>query len=149
MLKRANSLRRLTDLALEQSHSFPMSEDGLCKVLHVARSMDAFLSNVRSVMDAIAFSRYTFNMESLIFLCKSRKCWEVGVAPLAAVAQKGAPLRVRELKRLHHLFREAECVWTRLLCCAYACCRWSDCQRIDIFTLEEDAFTKSPSARPT
>ena len=147
MLKRANSLRRLTDISLDQNLSFPMNEDGLYNVLHVAKSMGASLSNLRSIMEAIAFSRYTFNMESLISLCESRKCWGVGVARLAAVVQKAAPLRVRDLKKLHLLLREAECIWTRLFCgcalyCAYARCRWSDCQHIDIFTIEEDSFTK-------
>ena len=72
MLKRANSLRRLTDIALNNDLSFPMTEDSLCNVLHVAKSMGASLSNIRSIMEAITFSRYTFGMESLTSLCESR-----------------------------------------------------------------------------
>ena len=147
MLKRANSLRRLTDLALDNDLCFPMNEDGLYNVLHVAKSMGASLSHIRSIMEAITFSRYTFGMESLISLCESRKCWGVGIARLAAVVQKAAPLRVRDVKKLHLLLRESECIWTRLFCgcalfCAYARCRWSDCQHVDIFTLEEDDLSK-------
>ncbi|CAE6932646.1 unnamed protein product [Symbiodinium natans] len=150
MLKRANSMRRLTSLALELTLIFPFTENDLHRVLHVAKSSGAALSQLRSIMEAITFTRFTFDMESLDALCGSRKCWGVGVARLATVVRKADPLRVEDLRKLHQLLREALCLWTRLfagcaLYCCYARCRWSDSQHIDLFTIETDALTQRPA----
>ena len=131
MLKRANSMLRLTQAAASQGLAFPMSESELFE-----KSGGAALSQLRSVMEALTFTRFVFSVSS----------WGLGASRVAVMPSRACPLRVEDLKTLHGVVRDGKDPWDQLfagcaLFCAYGRARWSDAQHCGDFNIDRDPQT--------
>ena len=146
MLKRANSLLRLTGVCSKEGLAMVIAESDLYQLLRDIKGSGASLSQIRGIMEAVTFCRYVFSMSSMDILCKSSRCWGVGAAKQAYIPTKASPLRVVDLERLHEILANDVDAWQRLfagccLFCAYGRTRWSDAQHVDVFTFDKDPGT--------
>ena len=140
-LKRANSIRRLNSRAAENSLSMPLGEPELYKVLCDAKAGGASLSELRGIMEAVTFVRFTFDVEQFSSCAKSRRCWGLSSAKRAQLVTRADPMRVVDILELHRILDQGEDLWDRLMCGAALCCiycrgRWNDVQHVDNWTLE-------------
>ena len=142
-LKRANSIRRLNSRAAENSLSMPLGEPELYKVLCDAKAGGASLSELRGIMEAVTFVRFTFDVDQFSSCAKSRRCWGLSSAKRAQLVTRADPMRVIDILELHRILDQGEDLWDRLmsgtaLCCIYCRGRWNDVQHVDNWTLELD-----------
>ena len=78
-LKRANSMLVLNRRAAGSSLAMPIREPELYQVLRDAKAGGASLSELRGIMEAVTFVRYTFDVEQFSACAKSRRCWGLPV----------------------------------------------------------------------
>ena len=140
-LKRANSIRRLNSRAAENSISMPLGEPELYKVLCDAKAGGASLSELRGIMEAVTFVRFTFDVDQFSSCAKSRRCWGLSSAKRAQLVTRADPMRVVDILELHRILDQGDDLWDRLMCGTALCCiycrgRWNDVQHVDNWTLE-------------
>ena len=152
-LKRANSIRRLNSRAAENSLSMPLGEPELYKVLCDAKAGGASLSELRGIMEAVTFVRFTFDVDQFSSCAKSRRCWGLSSAKRAQLVTRADPMRVVDILELHRILDQGDDLWDRLMCGAALCCiycrgRWNDVQHVDNWTLElnDDGHVEFASA---
>ena len=152
-LKRANSIRRLNSRAAENSLSMPLGEPELYKVLCDAKAGGASLSELRGIMEAVTFVRFTFDVDQFSSCAKSRRCWGLSSAKRAQLVTRADPMRVVGILELHRILDQGDDLWDRLMCGAALCCiycrgRWNDVQHVDNWTLElnDDGHVEFASA---
>ena len=143
-VKRANSMLRLNKYAASEKLRMPIPEAELYRLLRNGKAGGASLSELRCIMEALTFVRFTFEVECLQGCAKSRRCWGLSTARRANFVSRADPMRVSDILALHaQLADEEGPPWDRLmsgaaLFCIYARCRWSDLQHIDSLILEPD-----------
>jgi len=140
-VKRANSIRRLNSRAAEKSLPMPIGEPELYQVLRDAKAGGASLSELRCIMEAVTFVRFTFDVEQFSASAKSKRCWGLSSAKRAVLVTRADPMRVVDIIELHRILSEGDDLWDRLmsgaaLCCIYCRGRWNDIQHVDNWTLE-------------
>ena len=143
-VKRANSMLRLNKYAASEKLRMPIPEAELYHLLRSGKAGGASLSELRCIMEALTFVRFTFDVECLQGCAKSRRCWGLSTARHANLVSRPDPMRVSDILALHSKLADEESPpWDRLmsgasLFCIYARCRWSDMQHIDSLLLEPD-----------
>ena len=143
-VKRANSMLRLNKYAASEKLRMPIPEAELYHLLRRGKAGGASLSELRCIMEALTFVRFTFDVECLQGCAKSRRCWGLSTARHANLVSRADPMRVSDVLALHSKLADEEGPpWDRLmsgaaLFCIYARCRWSDMQHIDSLLLEPD-----------
>ena len=143
-VKRANSMLRLNKYAASEKLRMPIPEAELYHLLRRGKAGGASLSELRCIMEALTFVRFTFDVECLQGCAKSRRCWGLSTARHANLVSRADPMRVSDTLALHSKLADEEGpLWDRLmsgaaLFCIYARCRWSDMQHIDSLLLEPD-----------
>ncbi|CAE7321162.1 unnamed protein product [Symbiodinium sp. CCMP2592] len=153
-LKRANSMLRLNKYVASEGFQMPTSEPDLYQLLRRGKSGGASLSELQSIMEAVTFVRFVFDVECLQSCARSKRCWGLSTAKKASLVSRADPMRVADLVELHRVLSDEEgSLWDRLMAgsalyCVYARCRWSDAQHIDMLVLEagETLFTEFGSA---
>ena len=143
-VKRANSILRLNKYAASEKLRMPIPEAELYHLLRRGKAGGASLSELRCIMEALTFVRFTFDVECLQGCAKSRRCWGLSTARHANLVSRADPMRVSDVLALRSKLADEEGPpWDRLmsgaaLFCIYARCRWSDMQHIDSLLLEPD-----------
>ena len=92
--KRARSMLHLMEWPRADSRSMPCSEPDFYEYLKVQKASKAPLSRLKSVLESIRFCRYTFSVNSLDEICRSRRCRGVCMSDTVRPAEQSAPLRV-------------------------------------------------------
>eukprot|EP00435_Cladocopium_sp_Y103_P046199 s2776_g13.t1 len=130
LVKRANSMAFVMNAATDIGIFFPFSEPDFYHLLKVLRQRGHSCSKLKSVLEAITFVRYPFQIDVLHPLTCSKRCaGAVMPEPVGRILQ-AEPLRVKDLERLHGVLDSGD-LWDRVfagacLFCAYARARWSD-----------------------
>ena len=131
----------------------PLGEPELYKVLCDAKAGGASLSELRGIMEAVTFVRFTFDVDQFSSCAKSRRCWGLSSAKRAQLVTRADPMRVVDILELHRILDQGDDLWDRLMCGAALCCiycrgRWNDVQHVDNWTLElnDDGHVEFASA---
>ncbi|CAE7788579.1 unnamed protein product [Symbiodinium sp. CCMP2592] len=141
-LKRANSMLRLNKYVASEGFQMPTSEPDLYQLLRRGKTGGASLSELQSIMEAVTFVRFVFDVECLQSCARRKRCWGLSTAKKAALVSRADPMRVADILELHRILLDEEgSLWDRLMAgsalyCIYARCRWSDAQHIDMLVLE-------------
>lgn len=133
LLKRCNSLSRLVNWLNQNGSSFPCNEEELYAYMCLQRDNSVPVSRLKSLLEAVAFTRYVLGVESLEGCVKSRRCLGVASHNVAHVVKQAPAMTVEHVKILHHVIETDDDPWNRALCgmalfCIYGRARWSDAQ---------------------
>ena len=128
LLKRCNSVSRLVNWL-----SFPCTENELYDHLCAQRNLNVPVSRMKSLLEAVAFTRFVLGVESLDDCVKSRRCTGVASCNGPSIVKQAPAMTVEHVAILHHVIETDEDPWNRALCgmalfCIYSRARWSDAQ---------------------
>ena len=87
-------------------------------------------NSMKSVMEALTFCRYVFNIEQLHALTVSKRCYGAISSGPVNRAKQAAPLSVRDLACLHDILETSDDVWDRVMA-------WSDFVHCGSLTLDK------------
>ena len=143
LVKRANSLIFMQNMLQQLGYFWPLSEPDFYRFLKTLKSAGHSTSSLKSLLEAVTFSRYSFHLPELHELTVSRRCLGAVVDELPGKVKQAEPLTVADVKRLHWVLEHGE-VWDKVfsgsaLFCIYSRARWSDfihgsCLRLDTQT---------------
>ena len=99
LIKRVNSLAKLTNELGASGKYFPCNEDEFYQFLRSEVDSKCSASRLKAYFEAVVFARYVLNMECLQPLVDSRRC--LGAASQSAVTcpKQASPFTVKQLKR--------------------------------------------------
>ena len=142
LIKRANSMIFIMEQGHKLGYILPYTESDLYSLLKVLKSTGQKASRLKSVMEALTFCRYVFNIEELHALTVSKRCYGAISSGPVNRAKQAAPLSVRDLMCLHDILETSDDVWDRVMAgsslfCVYARARWSDFVHCGSLTLDK------------
>ena len=142
LIKRANSMIFIMEQGHRLGYMFPYTESELYSLLKVLKDTGQTASRLKGIMEALTFCRYVFNIEQLSTLISSKRCYGVISSGPINRASQAAPLRVRDLVKLHDVLESSGEVWDRMMAgaalfCTYARARWSDFVHCGKLTLDK------------
>lgn len=143
LLKRCNSLARLTNHLAASDETFPCSESQLYLFLCSERDNGAPSSRLSSLMQALTFSRHVLGMDELEACISSKRCHGAAQGGISYPLKQAPPLTVEHLKALHQTLVDDGELWNKvmagmLLFCCYARARWNDAQHSETFIADYD-----------
>ena len=97
------------------------------------RKAGAPASRLKSLIEALTFTKHMFGISSLDACINSRRCTGVAMRPLDQVLKQAPPLQVVHIRAIHEVLASDEEPWNRCLAgmvlfCIYGRARWSDAQ---------------------
>ena len=142
LIKRANSMIFIMEQGHKLGYIFPYTESDFYSLLKVLKNTGRTASRLKSVMEAVTFCRYVFNIEQLHALTISKRCYGAISSGPVNRAKQAAPLSVRDLVCWHDILETSDDVWDRVmsgssLFCVYARARWSDFVHCGSLTLDK------------
>ena len=143
LVKRANSLIFMQNMLQQLGYFWPMSEPDFYRFLKMLKGAGHSTSRLKSLLEAITFSRYSFHIQDLHDLTISKRCLGAVVDDLPGKVKQAEPLTVADVRHLHYVLEHGD-VWDKVfsggaLFCIYSRARWSDfihgsCLRLDTQT---------------
>ena len=148
LVKRANSMIYIMEEGHKLGYLFPYTEREFYNLLKTLKAAGAKSSRLKSVLEAVTLSRFTFNIDELHELTCSRRCYGAIAAGPLEKASQADPLTVADLKLLHEVLEGSSDLWDRAMAgaslfCVYSRARWRDFihgGRIEIDKLEGDCI---------
>ena len=141
LVKRANSLIFLQSTLLQLGYFWPLGEPDMYRIIKTLKMSGNSTSRLKSVLEAITFCRYAFNIMDLHDITVSRRCLGAVGGDVTGKVNQAAPLTVSDVWHLHMCLCNGG-TWDRVFCgaalfCIYARARWSDfthgsCIRLDL-----------------
>ena len=143
LVKRANSMIYIIDASKRLGYFFPWSEPDFYQLLKTLRSALVTPSKLKSVVEAVTFCRFSFQISEFQQLVESKRCMGVTNPDPGRKPQQAEPLSVRDVCLLHEVLDSGQ-VWDRAfagacLFCIYARARWSDFCHGDTLRLDFSA----------
>ena len=143
LLKRCNSLARLTTFLRNAELTFPCDESQLYMFLCNERDQGAPASRLTSLMQAVTFCRHVLGVEELDYCTKSKRCHGAAQGGVSHPLKQAPPLRVEHLKIIHSVLMDDPELWNKamagmLLFCCYARARWDDAQHSESLFADYD-----------
>lgn len=140
LVKRANSLIFFQNVAELHGIQFPYSESDFYHVLKQLKHDGYSSSRLKSVIEAITFVRYSFQIDTLHGITTSKRCLGAVRPDPAGKVNQAESLSVSDIEMLHSILTNAAS-WDSAfagacLFCVYSRARWSDfchgqCLRLD------------------
>ena len=141
LVKRANSMVFLHTTLQQLGFFWPVDEPDMYRIIKTLHSSGNSTSRLKSILEAITFCRYSFDIEDLHPITVSKRCLGAAGGDVANKLNQAAPLTVADIWQLH-LCLDTGDAWDRVfsgaaLFCIYARARWSDfihgnCIRLDV-----------------
>ncbi|CAL1150630.1 unnamed protein product [Cladocopium goreaui] len=141
LVKRANSMVFLHTTLQQLGFFWPVGEPDVYRIIKTLHSSGNSTSRLKSILEAITFCRYSFDIEDLHPITVSKRCLGATGGDVANKLNQAAPLTVADIWQLH-LCLDTGDAWDRVfsgaaLFCIYARARWSDfihgnCIRLDV-----------------
>ena len=133
LIKRANSLNRLTGILNESGLAFPCSENDFYVFLKKEAAAGAPSSRLKAFFEAVVFVRHVLSLESLQQVVTSRRCLGATSVNISGGPRQADPFTVLQLQKLHEILRCGDEIWDQamsgmLLFCIYGRSRWADAQ---------------------
>ena len=143
LVKRANSMIYIIDASKRLGYFFPWNEPDFYQLLKTLRSSLVTPSRLKSVVEAVTFCRFSFQISDFQQLVESKRCMGVTNPDPGRKPQQAEPLTVRDVCLLHEI-QDSGQVWDRAfagacLFCIYARARWSDFCHGDTLRLDFSA----------
>lgn len=145
LLKRVNSLARLTNDLMSKEQTFPCSETDFYAFLKKESGNGALSSRLKAVFEALVFARRILGVAALEDVIASRRCLGAASTNVLSNPRQASPFRVVQLQKLHQVLAEDLEPWNRamagmVLFCTYGRSRWSDAQHAeDMYWDKDDA----------
>ena len=143
LMKRVNSLLRVTERLHVQGVKFPCSEEQFYRFLKSEAQSSCAASRLKSFFEAVVFARHVLGVHSLQAIVESKRCLGAASSLLASHPLQADPFTVNQLEILHGILREGCEPWDRamagmLLFCVYGRSRWSDAQHAERLIEDSD-----------
>lgn len=129
LVKRANSMLFLMSAASQLGFFFPLCEPDFYQLLKTLKSTCS-QSRLKSIVEAVTFCRFSFQISDVRELVESKRCAGVAARELGAKVLQAEPLRVNDVCTLRDILEHGH-IWDRAfagacLFCIYSRARWSD-----------------------
>jgi hypothetical protein len=141
LVKRANSMVFLHTTLQQLGFFWPVGEPDMYRIIKTLHSSGNSTSRLKSILEAITFCRYSFDIEDLHPITVSKRCLGATGGDVANKLNQAAPLTVADIWQLH-LCLDTGDAWDRVFSGAalfriYARARWGDfirgnCIRLDV-----------------
>ena len=130
LVKRANSLIFMQNMLQQLGYFWPISEPDFYRFLKTLKGAGHSTSRLKSLLEAITFSRYSFHLQDLHDLTISKRCLGAVVDDLPGKVKQAEPLTVADVRHLLYVLEQGD-VWDKVfsggaLFCIYSRARWSD-----------------------
>lgn len=136
LMKRVNSLSRITNYLISYGRTFPCSESDVYQYFKKESSIGAPASRLKAVFEALVFARHVLGVKALEDVIDSRRCLGAASTSVFANLRQASPFKVKQLQKLHSILSSEADPWNRvmagmILFCTYARSRWSDAQHAE------------------
>ncbi|CAL1132459.1 unnamed protein product [Cladocopium goreaui] len=141
LLKRANSMVFLHTTLQQLGFFWPLEEPEMYRIIKTLHSTGNRTSRLKSILEAVTFCRYSFDISDLHPITVSKRCLGATGSDFANKLNQASPLTVADIWHLHTCLDNGD-AWDRVfsgaaLFCIYARARWSDfihgnCIRVDV-----------------
>ena len=141
LLKRANSMVFLHTTLQQLGFFWPLGEPEMYRIIKTLHSTGNRTSRLKSILEAVTFCRYSFDISDLHPITVSKRCLGATGSDFANKLNQASPLTVADIWHLHTCLDNGD-AWDRVfsgaaLFCIYARARWSDfihgnCIRVDV-----------------
>lgn len=145
LVKRANSMVFLHNKLHDLGYFWPIGEPDMYRLVKTLKAVGTSSSCLKSVLEAITFCRYSFDVPDLHDITVSKRCLGAIGDAVPGKVKQAAPLTVADVQKLHECLQSGD-TWNRVFCgaalfCIFSRARWSDfvhgsCIRLDV--LETD-----------
>ena len=120
---------------------WPLGEPEMYRIIKTLHSTGNRTSRLKSILEAVTFCRYSFDISDLHPITVSKRCLGATGSDFANKLNQASPLTVADIWHLHTCLDNGD-AWDRVfsgaaLFCIYARARWSDfihgnCIRVDV-----------------
>jgi hypothetical protein len=141
LLKRANSMVFLHTTLQQLGFFWPLGEPDMYRIIKTLHSTGNRTSRLKSILEAVTFCRYSFDIDDLHPITVSKRCLGATGSDFANKLNQASPLTVADIWHLHTCLDNGD-AWDKVfsgaaLFCIYARARWSDfihgnCIRVDV-----------------
>ena len=143
LMKRVNSLLKMTIVLRENNTSFPCTEDEFYRFLKLEAQTKCSASRLKAYFEAVVFVRHVLGVECLQTVVDSRRCLGAASSMSLSCPHQADPFTVKQLGILHDVLRHGTELWDRamsgmLLFCTYGRSRWSDAQHAEALIEDTD-----------
>lgn len=145
LLKRVNSLSRLTNALIATGLTFPCNEDQFYTFLKRESQSGAPSSRLKAIFEALVFARHVLGVASLEDVIASRRCLGAASTSIFSSPRQATPFKVKQLLKFHEILAHHSDPWNRamagmILFCTYGRSRWSDAQHAEdlMWDLDDD-----------
>ena len=121
LVKRANSLIFLQTTLQQLGYFWPLGEPDMYRIIKTLKMSGSSASRLKSMLEAITFCRYSFNIVDLHDITVSRRCLGAVGSDVTGKVNQAAPLTVADVWHLHMCLTNSS-TWDRVFCGAALFC---------------------------